>query len=186
MEASDAADGAPPPETDELVNTAAPVRFSNSLRLTLVVAALVVVVDQLTKRWAVNSLAGQAPREVLWTLQWNLSYNTGMAFGQAQGLGPVIGAVALVVVLALALGVRRFESRVVRGAGGLIAGGAIGNIIDRLFRDDGWFRGGVVDFIDFQWFPIFNVADIGVTIGGAIFVLWSLFAPGAARDGGRS
>ena len=56
-------------------------------------------------------------------------------------------------------------------AAGFVLGGAVGNLVDRIFRDDGWLRGSVVDFIDFQWFPIFNVADIAVNVGGAIFVL---------------
>jgi signal peptidase II len=57
---------------------------------------------------------------------------------------------------------------------GLIVGGAIGNLLDRLFRAPGWFRGAVVDFIDLQWWPIFNVADIGVTVGGALLLLTSV------------
>ncbi len=57
---------------------------------------------------------------------------------------------------------------------GLVLGGAIGNILDRLFRDEGWLRGSVVDFIDLQWFPIFNVADMGVTIGGFLLVLGAI------------
>ena len=59
---------------------------------------------------------------------------------------------------------------------GLIIGGAIGNIIDRLVRDPGWLRGGVVDFIDFQWFPIFNVADMAITIGGGLLIVSSWLA----------
>jgi signal peptidase II len=55
-------------------------------------------------------------------------------------------------------------------------------VIDRLFRQDAWFRGGVVDFIDFQWFPIFNVADIGVTVGGALLVLASWRAGRSPAD----
>ena len=55
----------------------------------------------------------------------------------------------------------------------MIVGGALGNVLDRLFRGDGWMHGAVVDFIDFQWFPIFNVADMGVTIGAALLVLHS-------------
>ena len=75
-------------------------------------------------------------------------------------------------------------------AGGLIAGGALGNLVDRLFRGDGWLHGRVIDFIDFQWFPIFNVADIGVDVGAGIFVVWSLVAGrhrevvGSTTDGG--
>ena len=70
----------------------------------------------------------------------------------------------------------RTKSRWNMVAIGLVVGGAIGNIIDRLFRGDGWFRGAVVDFIDPQWFPIFNVADIGVTVGGFMLVLGHLLA----------
>ena len=59
---------------------------------------------------------------------------------------------------------------------GLFQSGAIGNILDRLVRSPGWLRGGVVDFIDFQWFPIFNVADMAITIGGALLVISSWMA----------
>jgi signal peptidase II len=58
----------------------------------------------------------------------------------------------------------------------------MGNLVDRLFRGRGWLRGEVIDFIDFQWFPIFNVADIAVNVGGAVFVLWSLFGSHQARS----
>jgi signal peptidase II len=142
----------------------------------LVISAAVVLLDQLTKHWAVTALPGEPPRHVVWTLQWNLSFNSGMAFSQGQGLGPIIGALAFVVVIFLAMSVRRTGSTVAMVAGALIIGGALGNLIDRLFRGRGWLRGSVVDFIDFQWFPIFNVADSGVTIGGILFVLWSLLS----------
>ena len=66
-------------------------------------------------------------------------------------------------------------SRVTRFAAGLIAGGAIGNLVDRIFRGDRILHGSVVDFIDFQWFPIFNVADMAIDIGGAVFLLWTVF-----------
>jgi signal peptidase II len=53
----------------------------------------------------------------------------------------------------------------------LIAGGAIGNVVDRIFREDKWMRGRVVDFIDFQWFPVFNIADSSITVGAVVLVL---------------
>ena len=139
------------------------------------VAAFVIVADQLTKHWAVNELVDR-DIDVFWTLRLNLSYNTGMAFSRGQNLGPVIGVVALGVVVALLLSLRRQPGRLTDVAVGLIVGGAIGNVIDRLFRQAGWLRGGVVDFIDFQWFPIFNIADMGVTIGGALLVIASWIA----------
>ena len=104
------------------------------------------------------------------SLRFNLAYNTGMAFSKGTGLGPVIGIVALVVVVGLLISIGRESSPLYTPAVGLIIGGAVGNLLDRLFRDPGWFRGGVVDFIDVQWWPIFNVADIAVTVGGVLLL----------------
>ena len=59
-------------------------------------------------------------------------------------------------------------------AAGMIVGGAIGNLIDRLFRNDAWLRGAVVDFIDLQWFPVFNIADSCITFGAILMVLVSM------------
>ena len=153
----------------------------NKLRLILLLATAIVVADQLTKSWAVSSLANEPPTHVIWTLQWNLSFNSGMAFSQAQGIGPVIGVVATLIVIGLALSLRKIDHPVALIAGGLIIGGALGNLGDRMFRGRGWMHGAVVDFIDFQWFPIFNIADSAITVGGILFALWSLFAPQARR-----
>ena len=136
------------------------------------IALAVVVADQLTKHWAVNELVDRNI-DVFWTLRFNLSYNTGMAFSSGESFGPIIGVLALVVVVVLLLSLKRQPGRLTDVAVGLIIGGAIGNVIDRLFRQEAWFRGAVVDFIDFQWFPIFNIADIGVTVGGALLVFAS-------------
>ena len=83
---------------------------------------------------------------------------------------------ALVVIIGLALSVRKLSSRVAACAAGLVVGGAIGNLLDRLFRGRGWLHGSVIDFIDLQWFPIFNVADSAITIGGVLFVGWSVLS----------
>jgi signal peptidase II len=129
--------------------------------LTLAVAAVVVVIDQLTKWWAVS--------------------NTGMAFGRGRdsGMGPIIGVVAIVIIVVLLLSLRRGSGRFVSVAMGLVLGGAAGNLVDRLVRDPAWLRGAVIDFIDFQWFPIFNVADMGITVGGALLLLASWQASNA-------
>lgn len=143
-------------------------------RASLIVAVVVVVIDQLTKHWALNALGDGREVHVFWTLQWNLSFNTGMAFSQGEGLGPVIGLLAMLIVIVLVVSSAHVESRLGRVSAGLLIGGALGNLLDRLFRGDGWMHGAVVDFIDFQWFPIFNVADIGVTVGAASFALATL------------
>ncbi len=152
------------------------------LPLTFVVAAVVILLDQITKHWALNNLQDELPQHVVWTLQWNLSFNSGMAFSRGQGWGPVIGLLAVVIVVFIVLSVRSNSSRVVAVAAGLVLGGALGNLADRVFRGDGWLHGSVIDFIDFQWFPIFNIADIAVNVGGAVFVLWSLFAGRSAAS----
>lgn len=156
-------------------------RLAAPPRVTALIAVVVVVIDQITKHWAVTVLPGEPPRHVVWTLQWNLTYNTGMAFSSGKGLGPLIGVLAIGVAVALLVSIHRVPSTTARVAAGFVVGGALGNVVDRLFRGEGWLRGGVVDFVDFQWFPIFNVADTAVNVGGALFLLWSLFGTHESR-----
>ena len=148
---------------------------ARSLRPTLLVAAGVVVLDQLTKHWAVNRLSGGRDIDLIGSLRFHLTYNSGMAFSRGQGLGPIIGIVAVLVVVVLLRTLRREGSLVTDIATGMVIGGALGNIVDRLFRGDGWMDGSVIDFIDVQWWPIFNVADMAVTIGGVLLVVSTLF-----------
>ncbi len=145
--------------------------------ISLLVATIVVGLDQASKHWAVNALNDGRERHVVWTLQWNLAYNTGMAFSRGRGLGPVIALLALLVVIVLVVSTAQVESRLARVAAGLLIGGALGNLGDRVFRGSGWLHGAVVDFIDFQWWPIFNVADMGVSIGAVLFAISSLMVP---------
>jgi len=147
-------------------------------KLWLLIAAIVVV-DQLTKHWALNRLSGGRTIDIIGSLRFNLAFNRGMAFSQATGAGPVIGALAFVIIIVIVLWMRRSATGVSAVAAGLIVGGALGNLVDRLFRNDAWLRGAVVDFVDLQWFPIFNVADSCITIGAALMVLASLRAKSA-------
>lgn len=154
-------------------------RRNGSLRpliVTVVVAAAVVVVDQLVTSWAVHRLA-QGPIHVVGPLNLQLQVNTGSAFGLAQGWAPVIGALAAVVVVVLVALSRRATSTGLAVAIGLVAGGAVGNLVDRVFRH---YRGGVVDFIALRFWPTFNVADACITVG-IVLVAWSLWrGPGLA------
>lgn len=142
-------------------------------RLWLLIAAIVVV-DQLTKHWALNRLSGGRTIDIVGSLRFNLAFNKGMAFSQATGAGPVIGALAFVIIIVIVLWMRRSATGVAAVAAGLIVGGALGNLVDRLFRNDAWLRGAVVDFIDLQWFPVFNIADSCITIGAVLMALASL------------
>lgn len=136
------------------------------------VAAFVVAVDQLTKWWALEALDDR-DIDVVWTLRFHLVHNTGAAFGLGQGLETVIAIVALLFVIVVAWaswGGRRLSlSPVLLG---MILGGAVGNLADRAARaGDGFLGGAVVDFIDLQWWPVFNAADSAIVVAGVILVL---------------
>lgn len=179
-EADHSADSGAEPDADVRTESAAEAIASpepespqrrSSIRLSLGIAAIVVTIDQITKRWALNALGDGRSRHVVWTLHWNLTFNSGMAFSRAQGIGPYIGALALVVVIAMVLSLRRSKGLGSSIAVGLVVGGALGNLGDRLFRGQGWLHGSVVDFVDFEWWPIFNVADMSVSVGGVLILL---------------
>jgi signal peptidase II len=139
-----------------------------------VVATVILVIDQVTKNWALGSLTDEQPRHVLGSLHWTLRYNSGMAFSQGQGKGPIIALAAIGVVGMLAWSLRSRANMLGISAVGLVIGGAIGNVADRLFRaKDGFMSGYVIDFIDFRWWPAFNVADIGVVVGAILLFLES-------------
>ena len=137
----------------------------------VLIAAAIVLLDQINKHWAVNALADGDPVEVFWTLQFNLAFNSGMAFSRASGLGPIIAVVATLVIVWLLASLRGGNTPLGAVGMGCVIGGAAGNLIDRLFRGDAWLRGSVVDFIDFQWFPIFNIADMAINVGAALLLL---------------
>jgi signal peptidase II len=143
--------------------------------LIVAIAAVVVAVDQLTKTWALHHTV--SPRHIIWTLRLALTFNAGGAFGLMGSASPVIiaGAIVLVVVL---LGLGRAASRTANlpatVAMGLLLGGAIGNLADRLLRQH---HGAVIDFIDLRWWPVFNVADACITVGALLLILVG-FRPG--------
>lgn len=150
------------------------------------VAITVVLIDQLTKIWAVHSLEGKPPVVVVgnWfgesigpLLQLRVIRNPGAAFGLGA-FGPastlVLSIVAIVVVIVLV----RFVSRITDPwwalALGLVLGGALGNLVDRFTREPGVLRGHVVDFFEIPNFPIFNVADISLTLAVAIILVLTI------------
>lgn len=151
------------------------------MTLGVVVGLVVLAADQLSKWWVLHGLDLPALGQVVLLPVLNLTMvrNTGVTFGLLNGLGswgPVLlTVVALCVVLALGVWLRRAESRVTAAAIGAIAGGAIGNIIDRVRL--GW----VVDFIhahvntpwgDYSWY-VFNVADAAIVCGVAALIVES-------------
>ena len=160
--------GALPPLKAEHASRVSELR--RQYRWALAVAVVVVAADQLTKLWAVDALADRTITLVGPT-RLALSHNTGGAFGLGAGFVPFIAlaVVALVVVL-VSVG-RAAATPAIAVALGLVAGGAVGNLADRLFRSPGLLRGAVVDFVDLRWWPVFNVADAAIVCGAALLVL---------------
>jgi signal peptidase II len=146
-------------------------RSVRHLGLVLGVAAAVLLLDQLTKWWALDALSTHTIH-VVWTLHLNLVRNAGSAFSVVKSGGQFIAPLAVIVVVWLLWQGRSASSLVGAVALGLVLGGAIGNLVDRALRSDaGFMQGRVIDFIDFQWWPVFNVADMGVVVGGILLVV---------------
>ncbi len=141
-----------------------------ALRRQAILIGLVVLLDQVTKSWAVSALDNGRVIHVVGSLQFSLGFNSGFAFSQGQGIGPIVGVFALVAVLFLLRAVRKATTQLSAVALCAIVAGAIGNIADRFFRGEGWLHGRVVDFIDLQWWPVFNVADSSITVGACALI----------------
>jgi signal peptidase II len=156
---------------------------TRALRGSVLIAVVVLITDQLTKHWALSAL-NTGTIDLFWTLRLRLVFNPGMAFSQGQNLGPLIGVVSLFVIAALIVSVAKGSGLGHPMVIGLIVGGAAGNVSDRLFRGDAWMRGKVVDFIDLQWFPVFNLADVAINVGVILLLIGAILNSyrGAARD----
>ncbi len=140
------------------------------------VIGLAIAVDQATKSWALHHLAGRSPRHVAWTLQLDFSLNSGMAFSLGRGAGGLVVPLAIAVVALVLVTSRSLAGPLAGVAVGLVVGGAVSNLVDRLARSQG---GAVIDFIDFQWWPIFNLADASIVVGGlALALVASRRSPG--------
>lgn len=137
-----------------------------------VLAAVIAVLDQVTKNWTEDNLSLHQPRPLIGEfLQLRLLYNSGAAFGMGAGITPVV----TVVQIGIAIAVLIYAVMAVRSMWwtislGLVLGGALGNIHDRLLRPPSPFRGEVVDFLELPNWPVFNIADMAV-VGGAILVI---------------
>jgi signal peptidase II len=141
------------------------------LRLWLGVVVVVYALDQLTKWWAQRALSDGRPRHVVGDLiQFRLAHNAGAAFSTGTSYTVVLTLIALTVIAICLRMAGRLRSRGWAVALGLVVGGALGNVTDRLFRDPSPFRGHVVDFIELPHWPIFNVADSAITIAAVLFV----------------
>jgi signal peptidase II len=167
-------------------DTAAPRSASGPVRpgvllLLVAVAAVVAVSDQLAKAWATANLPLGVPQQVIGDLLvFQRVANPGAAFSLATGSTWVFSIIAVAVVVFLVWFARRIRSVAWGVLFGLLLGGTLGNLTDRLTRPPGFGVGHVVDFILVPWMlpAIFNLADTAIVTSMCLFVLLTLLGRG--------
>jgi signal peptidase II len=167
-------------------------RSRPSVRAIAVLALLAVVAyatDQLTKLWVTSTMVeGERIPVLPPLLHWYYIRNSGAAFSIGENVTWVFTIVMTVVSVAILVYARRVHSLGWAIALGLVLGGALGNLTDRLFREPSFGMGHVVDFIELPNFAIFNMADSAVVSGVVLICLLTVLGVGAdgRRHGGRN
>ncbi len=134
-------------------------------------AAVAVASDVWTKRYAATHFVGRRVVIVPKVLAFTYGENSGAAFSMFPDGGAFLGVAAMVATGFVLYSLRNRRPMLEVAGLGLIMGGALGNLVDRLVRGDGFLDGHVVDWIQFPNFPIFNLADTWITVGvGLLFI----------------
>jgi lipoprotein signal peptidase len=148
------------------------------------VAVLVLALDIVSKVVVVATLSDRAPIRLLGGfLHLRVDRNPGAAFSFAQSYTIAFSLIAIAVIVVILRSSRRIRSIPWAITLGLLLGGATGNLVDRIFRHPGLFRGWVVDWIQIPHWPVFNLADSAIVCGGVLAVLLSI--RGIRLDGQR-
>ena len=135
----------------------------------LAAAAVVLTIDQGTKKLAVRALYDEPIDIVEGALTLRLSFNSGGVFGIGQGMPALFLVATVLVVVGILVFAHGLEDRRWLIPLGMVMGGGLGNVVDRIFRD---YDGMVVDFIDLHVWPIFNVADMAIVTGVGLILLF--------------
>ncbi|MBF6169357.1 signal peptidase II [Streptomyces gardneri] len=168
--------------SDPTTSSAPPQR----LRTLLVLAAVVLGLDLLTKTIAVANLTPGDPVSIVGDFaRLSLVRNPGAAFSMATGMTWLLTLVAAAVVVGVVRIGRTLRSLAWTIGLGMVLGGALGNLMDRLFRAPGPLQGHVVDFVAVGWWPVFNVADSAIVCGAILLVVLTVFGyePNGTRVG---
>lgn len=156
----------------------------------LLVAWFVWLIDVGSKTWALASLEGRAPRKILGDfLAVTLTKNSGAAFSLATSGTFLLASFAILVVATIGFWARRLTSQPWGYVFGLVLGGTLGNLTDRIFRsgpNTGAFRGQVIDWISIPYWPVFNLADSAIVIAAALAMVLAFrnIAPVSKKDRG--
>jgi len=136
-------------------------------------AAVVYALDRMTKLWVEAALAGRPPIEIVpGVLSFNYTTNSGGAFGLGRSAPWVFAGATVLVSVVIVFVSFRLDRRPLALALGLILGGALGNLTDRILNGPG-LSGSVIDFIDLQVWPVFNLADASIVVGAILLAMSS-------------
>ena len=141
--------------------------------LAYAVAGLVVIIDSATKRWAATALRDEPQTVIPGVLSFRFTENPGAAFSMFQNAGPFLGVAAVIAVGLIGASLARPRPLYEVVGFGMIIGGALGNLIDRLARGEGFLDGHVIDWIQLPNFPTFNVADSSISLAVALLIIGS-------------
>ena len=147
------------------------MRRTSLVQRTFSLACLIWAIDFFTKNWAIENLSG-ASRQVLGDfLKLTLVRNPGAAFSMATGFTIIFTSISV----AVAIFITRYSARITHRwwavVAGLVLGGVLGNLSDRIFRFPGFLYGHVIDWIELPRWPVFNVADSAIVIAAGIAIL---------------
>jgi signal peptidase II len=150
------------------------VRRTSLVQRLFSLACAIWAIDFLTKNWAIENLS-TSPRQLIGSfLQLTLLRNPGAAFSMATGFTIVFTSISIFV----AIFITRYASRITSNwwaiVAGLVLGGVLGNLSDRIFRQPGFLYGHVIDWIELPHWPIFNVADSSIFIAAGIAILLTI------------
>jgi signal peptidase II len=149
----------------------------------LTIASVALIADQVTKAAALSALTEGTTRPVIdGVLHWTLQRNPGAAFSLFTRFPVVFTIIATAISVGILVNIRKVPDRLHAIALGLVLGGAVGNLTDRIARPPGVLRGHVIDFIDFRVWPVFNIADSCVVVGALLLVLASWRADKRVRN----
>ncbi|MGH3386313.1 MAG: signal peptidase II [Nocardioidaceae bacterium] len=172
-------------ESDDTSSPESRMSAQRHIRLFVTVAVTAYLLDVVSKVVAVELLTGRGPVDVVdGILQLRLTGNPGAAFSLGTNYTVLLSLVQLTVACAVVWLSRRIGSRLWALSLGLLLGGAVGNLTDRLLRDPGPLRGHVVDFLELPNWPVFNVADCAIVTAAVLIVLQSM--RGIRLDGSRA
>ncbi len=147
------------------------MRRTSLVQRTFSLACLIWAIDFFTKNWAIQNLSG-ASRQVLGDfLKLTLVRNPGAAFSMATGFTIIFTSISVAVAIFITRYAARITHRWWAVVAGLVLGGVLGNLSDRIFRSPGFLYGHVIDWIELPRWPVFNVADSAIVIAAGIAIL---------------